>query len=72
MLARPPKPVSSRTMQAIARAVESLPPFPLGAPLPDMDGNFHDKPCSSPKARYAVGAGPRLCHCGFAMGEHSK
>lgn len=71
-VAADPKPLNqSRTMQAIARAVESLPPFPLSAPLPVIgtSDQYADEPCSTPQARYM----PRgVCHCGFLMGEHSK
>jgi hypothetical protein len=66
-----PKPVPSRTMAAIARAVESLPPFPLSAPLPILGtaNQYADRPCDTPKPRYMPKG---TCRCGFLMGEHQK
>jgi hypothetical protein len=58
-------------MRAIARAVENLSDFPLGAPLPDADGNFRDRPCSTPKRRAGYPSWNPVCMCGWNMGEHN-
>lgn len=56
----------------MARHVAKLPPFPVGAPLPDMNGNFHDRPCGNPKARIGIAGVGNPCICGFEMGEHPR
>ena len=70
MLARPEKP--SGTMALIDALVEKLPPYPLGAPLPDQrNGKYHDAPCSNPRTRYGWPGISNPCICGFEMGEHN-
>lgn len=60
----------SPTMAAIDAAVSKLPPFTLGAPLPDADGHFHDRPCNTPQRWKGYPSINRVCVCGFLMGEH--
>lgn len=69
MLARTPK--LSPTMAAIDRAVESLPPFPLCAPMPVLGtaNEYRDRPCDTPRPRYMPKG---TCHCGYLIGEHRR
>jgi hypothetical protein len=61
------------TMALINRLVAKLPPFPLGAPLPDMrTGKYLEVPCGTPKARFGIAGVGNPCQCGFEMGDHPR
>lgn len=62
----------SPTMAAINRAVEQLPPLPLGAPLPIMGtaDQYADAPCSTPQRRRGYPSYNRVCMCGYEMSGH--